>query len=368
MPEVILDKVTKRYKEVVALEELSLVIRDKEYVTILGPSGCGKTTILKMIAGIEEPTSGKIYINGRCVNRVPIDERDLGYVFQNIALFPHMNVWSNVSYSPMVKGWELKKTRAVSEEMLTLVDILERRESYPKELSGGMQQKTSLARALASKARLLLLDEPLSALDVRVRFELRYELRKFVKDLGLTAIHVTHDQEEAMSVSDKIVIVKNGKIVEIGTPEELYNRPKTLFTANFLGESNFIEGVVSRFKNGKIEIELKNMQKLDLQNGKFEMGAPIVAAIRPENIVLQSESTTLSKYSMKGTVKGITFTGPFYRYEVLLENGENMKVDIPATKHQKININQTVMLSFDSDKLLIYPYPKEGLMEAIKLE
>ncbi|HUL39706.1 MAG TPA: ABC transporter ATP-binding protein, partial [Methanomassiliicoccales archaeon] len=208
MPEVELHNITMRFGKVVAVDEVNLTIADGEYVTILGPSGCGKTTLIRVIAGILEPTQGEVYIGGRSMKGVPIEERDLGYVFQNIALFPHMTVRMNAAYGPTVKDRPVDEREQVARKYLEMVRLLDKMQMFPSELCGGEQQKASLARALATGAKLLLLDEPLSALDARVRVDLRYELRRITKSLGLTVVHVTHDQEEAMSVSDRIVVMR----------------------------------------------------------------------------------------------------------------------------------------------------------------
>ncbi|MCK4455665.1 MAG: ABC transporter ATP-binding protein, partial [Thermoplasmata archaeon] len=222
MPRIELRGITKRFGDVVAAKDVNLTIEDKEYVTFLGPSGCGKTTLVKIISGIWEPTEGEVLIDGKRMNEVPVEDRDLGYVFQSIALFPHMTVLSNTVYAPIVKDFPVEERDKIAQEVLDLVDLLDRKKFFPGELSTGAQQKAGLARALASQAKLLILDEPLSALDARVRVDLRYELRRLVKDLGLTAVHVTHDQEEASSVSDRIVVMRAGRIVEIDSPENLY--------------------------------------------------------------------------------------------------------------------------------------------------
>ena len=225
MPTIELKGVSKYYGELAAVDHVDLSIADGEYITILGPSGCGKTTLIRMIAGIITPTEGTVTIGGKDMTGVPIEDRDIGYVFQNIALFPNLNVRDNVSYSPRVKGKEVTEQDSVSHQYLELVKLLDKMEMFPRELCGGEQQKVSLARALATGSKVILLDEPLSALDARVRVDLRYDLRRLVKSLGITTVHVTHDQEEAMSVSDRIVLMKKGAIVEIGTPEQLYTKP-----------------------------------------------------------------------------------------------------------------------------------------------
>ncbi|HDN05695.1 MAG TPA: ABC transporter ATP-binding protein, partial [Candidatus Bathyarchaeota archaeon] len=245
MPDVRLVNVTKRYGKIVAVNKVNLHVYDKEYFALLGPSGCGKTTLLRLIAGLIKPDEGEIYIGDKLVNDVPPEDRDVGFVFQTFALFPHLNVWNNVIYGPRVKGFDMKKASRIGDEVLEMVRLHERLDAFPNELSGGMMQRIAVARALAAGSRLLLLDEPLGQLDAKVRNELRYEIRRMAKDLGLTAIHVTHDQSEAMAISDRIAVMKKGRILQVGTPEELYMNPKSVFVAHFVGESNFLEGYVS---------------------------------------------------------------------------------------------------------------------------
>jgi len=197
LPDVRLVNVTKRFGKIVAVNNVSLHVYDKEYFSLLGPSGCGKTTLLRLIAGLIQPDEGEIYIGDRLVNDVPPEDRDIGFVFQTFALFPHMNSWDNVIYGPRVKGFDMEKASTIGHEVLEMVRLHERLDAFPNELSGGMMQRIAVARALAAGAKLLLLDEPLGQLDAKVRNELRYEIRRMAKDLELTAIHVTHDQAEA---------------------------------------------------------------------------------------------------------------------------------------------------------------------------
>ena len=259
MPEVKLNNVVKTFDKgrIIAVDHVNLTVRDKEYLTLLGPSGCGKTTTLRMIAGLELPDEGEISIGEKRVSDLPPEYRDIGYVFQEYALFPHMDVWNNVTYGPRVKGWDEKKSNKIGREMLELVRLFERTDAFPSELSGGMKQRVALARALSSGSKLLLLDEPLGALDARIRTDLRYEIRKLVKDLQLTAIHVTHDQAEAMAISDRIAVMRKGKIMQVGTPQELYLNPQHIFVANFVGESNFLEGYVADRVGHKLTVELR---------------------------------------------------------------------------------------------------------------
>ncbi|MEM2970532.1 MAG: ABC transporter ATP-binding protein, partial [Candidatus Bathyarchaeia archaeon] len=206
MPEIELRNVTKRFGKILAVNNVSLKIHDKEYFSLIGPSGCGKTTLLRIIAGLIKPDEGEILIDGRLVNNVPPEDRGIGFVFQTYALFPHMNVLENVMYGPRVKAWEKERALRLAREILALVRLFQRPGAYPQQFSGGMRQRVGVARALAAGGQILLLDEPLGALDAKIRFELRYEIRRLVKDLGLTAIHVTHDQAEAMAVSDRIAV------------------------------------------------------------------------------------------------------------------------------------------------------------------
>jgi ABC-type Fe3+/spermidine/putrescine transport system ATPase subunit len=366
MPTVRLINITKRYRDITAVKGVNLTIKDKEYVCIIGPSGCGKTTLIKAISGIIQPTEGEIYIDGKLVNNIPIPDRGVGYVFQEIALFPHMDVYENVSYGPLVKGWDSSKTSTLVEEMLNMMALRERIEDHPNILSGGAQQKTAIARALASGSILLLLDEPLGSLDAKVRTMLRHELKKMVKDLELTAIHVTHDQEEAMAVADRIIVMKAGTIVEAGTPLQLYLRPERLFTANFVGEANFIVGQVAEEKDNETIIDtdgtfLSSQDKIKFPEKK------VVAVIRPEFVIMEKQ--TRIKHAWKGTIKAVTFIGSTVRYEVQTENGKLITVKQPfgfnANGWKKEN---RVALIFPSNSVLLYPYPQEGLEKEISIE
>src|SRR5512136_889061 len=262
MPEVRVVNLTKKFGKIAAIDNVTLTIHDKEYFSLLGPSGCGKTTLLRLIAGLIDLDSGEIYIGDKLVNDVPPEDRDIGFVFQTFALFPHMTAWSNVLYGPKVKNYDAKQAETIGHEVLEMVKLNERLDAYPSELSGGMMQRIAVARALAAGAKILLLDEPLGQLDAKVRNEIRYEMRKMAKDLNLTAIHVTHDQAEAMSISDRIAVMKKGRIVQVDTPQELYTHPNSIFVAHFIGESNFLEGTVSTPSNGDIEIELRGGAKV----------------------------------------------------------------------------------------------------------
>lgn len=365
MPEVKLVNVTKRYGEIVANDNINLTIKDGEYASVIGPSGCGKTTLIKSIAGIIRPEEGEIYIDGRLVNELPIEDRGIGYVFQNIALFPHMSVWGNVTYGPRVKGFSPEETRPLAIEMLEMIKLSARQDAYPSELSGGTQQKTAVARALTSRAELLLLDEPLGALDVKVRAELRHELRRLVKDLKLTALHVTHDQEEAMSISDRVIVMKKGRIVEAGAPIDLYTSPKNLFTANFVGEANFLSGEITKASGENALVELKEGLQIHAKNIGLRRGERVVTAFRPEFVETEKNQGN----RLRGTIVNILYSGSMGRIRVKLVNGDIVVAKkILGVEDSKLRIGDDITISISPKRILVYPYPEGGLENELALE
>ncbi|MDH7509000.1 MAG: ABC transporter ATP-binding protein [Methanomassiliicoccales archaeon] len=361
MPTVELRNVTMKWGRVTAAEDVNLRIEDREYVTILGPSGCGKTTLVKIIAGIFEPSSGEVFIDGKNMRGVPIEERDIGYVFQNIALFPHLDVYDNVAYGLRVKGADQEELEKIPRQYLDLVKLLDKMKMFPPSLCGGEQQKVSLARALSTGAKLLLLDEPLSALDARVRVDLRYELRRLVKSLGLTALHVTHDQEEAMSVSDRIVVMRSGRIVEIGTPMKIYTRPQNIFTANFIGETNLLEGWVTRTCENETEVELRDGTAIVASSSDFREGDAVVVSIRPENLFS-------SEHGIEAVITDMRYIGTFIRVIAKARTEETIEFDIPTSKKREYNIGDEIHLSFEKDSALVFARGPGGIEEAISLE
>ncbi|MBS7641097.1 MAG: ABC transporter ATP-binding protein [Candidatus Bathyarchaeia archaeon] len=350
----------------VALNNVSLEINDKEYLCIIGPSGCGKTTLIKCIAGIVDPDEGEIYVDNKLVNNLPIEDRNTGYVFQEIALFPHMNVYDNLCYGPFVKGYKISSVRSLIEEMLHMMELYERVKNYPDELSGGARQKVAVARALVSGSQLLLLDEPLGALDTKVRSLLRYELRRLVKDLGLTAIHVTHDQEEAMSIADRIAVMRSGRIIEVGTPLDLYLNPKNLFTAYFVGEANFLEGEVIGEGDDYTKIDVNGYVLYSARKVNFD-SKRVVVAIRPEFIEMSKK--TIHREALKGVIENKSFLGSSFRFEVSVENSFVVSVKTQfSTKALKFDVGERVSIFLPPKFLLLYPYPEEGLEKAISIE
>ncbi len=369
MPEVKLVNITKTFSKgkILAVDHVSLHVHDKEYFSLVGPSGCGKTTTLRAIAGLVEPDEGDIYIDNRVVTNLPPEDRDIGYVFQQYALFPNMNVWRNVTYGPTVKAWEGGKRDRIGREMLQMVRLYERSSATPEELSGGMMQRVALARALAAGAELLLLDEPLGALDAKIRNELRYEIRRLVKDLELTAIHVTHDQAEAMAISDRIALMRKGRIVQVGTPLELYMNPSEVFVANFIGESNFFEGRIAGVEGDTTVIRLRG--DLEVRAGKNQLatGERIVLAIRPEAFVLAGEGKKLVN-ELRGVVQKVRFEGTDIRYEIRLTNDDTIVVIRPSIGRKWLKKDDSVRVGFPPEKSNLFAYPPQGLRAELELE
>ncbi|MBO3803614.1 MAG: ABC transporter ATP-binding protein [Candidatus Brockarchaeota archaeon] len=364
MPRVEVVGLSKTYGPIKALDDVNLTIEDREYVSILGPSGCGKTTLIKCIAGIIEPTRGEVYIGGRAVRGLMPEDRDVGYVFQEIALFPHMNVWNNVTYGPRVKGWPADRTRSLALEMLDMIGLEDRSNSYPDELSGGAGQKTAVARAVSSGSTLLLLDEPLGALDAKVRADLRYRLRDLVKELNLTAIHVTHDQEEAMSISDRVVVMRAGRIVEEGNPMRLYLRPKNVFTANFLGEANFLQGkVVEVGKEGAV-VEVGGC-KLRTRDASRKLGEEVVACVRPEFVSIRRPA---GKPALRGVIRDVAFKGGVVRYELSISGASVFSDCAAGLEPEGLQRGDEVEVEVDCENVLVFQPPPEGLDRAVSLE
>lgn len=360
MPDIRVINVTKKYGKIYALDNVSLTIHDQEYFSLLGPSGCGKTTLLRLIAGLIEPDSGEIYIGDRRVDKVPPEDRDIGFVFQTFALFPHMTAWDNVIYGPKVKNYDAKQAETIGHEVLELVKLNERLNAYPSELSGGMMQRIAVARALAAGAKTLLLDEPLGQLDAKVRNEIRYEIRRMAKDLKLTAIHVTHDQAEAMSISDRIAVMKEGKIVQVGTSQELYIHPNSLFVAHFIGESNFLEGYITKI-NGESEIELRQSLRIKSINTlSIKQGERVVLAIRPETCEMK-KGHVIAENSLFGKVEKTTFEGIIVRYEIRLDNGDRFVINRPSLTEEWLTIGEEVTITYPLEKAHLFAYPSAGL-------
>lgn len=368
MPSVRLVNVTKRFGRIVAINNLSLEINDGEYLCVLGPTGSGKTTLLRLIAGIVEPDEGEIYIDKKLVNDVPSQERGTAYVPQQYALFPHLSVIENVAFSPISRGLSKEEAYEISRQMLEMIRLAKRADSFPNELSGGMQQRLALARGLASDANLLLLDEPLGALDARLRVELRYKLRDLVKEKGFTAIHVTHDQEEAIVVADRIAVLRHGQIQQASIPFTLYNEPKSIFAANFVGGANFLEGFVVELDQHGSRVQLRNGMMLRIKETGYSVGEKVVLAVREEMTEVIEKRKTKEKVNLfPGVVESVSFLGSFLLYEVLLENGEVVNSRVPIhLENRRISIGDRVYVHIEPENVKTYLYPPSGLYRELE--
>jgi spermidine/putrescine transport system ATP-binding protein len=307
-----LKSISKEYDGVKVLNNLNLYIRKNEFLTLLGPSGCGKTTTLRIIGGFEQPTEGKVIFEGKDITDVPPYRRQINTVFQKYALFPHMNVFENIAFGLNIKRLPKDEISRRVSEMLRLVNLQGFEKRSIQSLSGGQQQRVAIARALVNEPKVLLLDEPLGALDLKLRKEMQTELKNMQKRVGITFIYVTHDQEEALTMSDTIVVMDKGVIQQIGTPVDIYNEPKNAFVANFIGESNIVDGIMH--EDFVVEFGGKVFKCVDKG---FEKDERIDVVVRPEDL----EITTPEEGQLRGVVSSVTFKG--VHYEMIVSNGKN---------------------------------------------
>jgi iron(III) transport system ATP-binding protein len=346
-----ISNVTKRFDNFVALNEINLTVDKGELVCFLGPSGCGKTTLLRIIAGLETCDEGEIIQNGKNITHLPPHKRDYGIVFQSYALFPNLTVAKNIGYGLKKREIEKKEAKKRVKELLALVGLSGSEDKYPSELSGGQQQRVAFARAVATNPSLLLLDEPLSALDARVREHLRQEIRELQKNLGITTIMVTHDQEEALSIADKIVVMNHGIIEQVGTPLEIYHHPKSLFVADFVGKINLLDAVYKGngfFGVGQLHFKVDTLSQTDIV-----VGEKMKLLVRPEDIKPYQESYEEVNI-IEGNVLKITFLGSFCRILMSIKGllEEQLLFDVPhkMIKHFTIKEGNALQLGiFPSD-------------------
>lgn len=292
------------------LNGLNLGIKDKEFVTLLGPSGCGKTTTLRLIAGFLEPDGGDVMFEGKKINGVPAYKRQVNTIFQRYALFPHLNVYENIAFGLRVKKLPEKEIKEKVAEMLKLVNLTGLEKRHIDTLSGGQQQRVAIARAIANHPKVLLLDEPLAALDLKLRKDMQKELKKIQQQLGITFIFVTHDQEEALTMSDRVVVMDSGRIQQVGTPQDIYNEPQNAFVADFIGESNIVDGVMLR----DYFVEFSG-QKFDCLDKGFSADEPVDVVVRPEDVDIVAPE----KGMLKGVVTSVAFLG--VHYEIIVDIG-----------------------------------------------
>ncbi len=319
--------VTKRFGAVMAVNNISLEIREGEFFSLLGPSGCGKTTTLRLIAGFETPTEGEIYIENRLMNGTPAYQRNVNTVFQNYALFPHMTVYENVVFGLEMKHLPRSEIAKRAGEALELVRLSGLEGRYPKQLSGGQQQRVALARALVNRPAVLLLDEPLGALDLKLRKQMQLELKGLQRQMGITFIYVTHDQEEALTMSDRLAVINEGQILQVGTPAEIYERPSSRFVADFIGESNFLDGIVKKLNSDTVAVLVDGQLMIYAQvaDGLHEQMV-ITVAVRPEKILLSRVPFNEIENVFAGTIEDLIYTGTDTQYLVRLTPNILMRV------------------------------------------
>ena len=318
-----LRNVEKWYGNNHVVKDMNLEIEEGEFLTLLGPSGCGKTTTLRMIAGFEDATEGSIEVQGVRVEEKEPFQRDVNTVFQNYSLFPHMTVYDNVAYGPTIRKMPKDEIRRRVTEMLELVQMANYEKRKPEALSGGQKQRIAIARALINNPRVLLLDEPLGALDLKLRKQMQIELKRLQKKLGITFVYVTHDQEEAMTMSDRIAVMRDGVILQMGAPMEIYERPATRFVADFIGESNVLEGRVTGVKEGVLSVETPAGGVRCWGQG-FGVGDAQCVAIRPEYLRISREP--VDGFSLPATVKDFIYMGALIKTSLDLKNGQEVKL------------------------------------------
>jgi putative spermidine/putrescine transport system ATP-binding protein len=354
MGRIVLRGLTKRFGAVTAVDEFALAIAEGELVTLVGGSGCGKTTTLRMIAGFEIPDAGEILLDGHVVNHLPPQQRGIGIVFQSYALFPTMSVGENIAFGLRVARWPEAKVRERVGELLDLVKLAGMEGRYPHQLSGGQQQRVALARALARRPGILLLDEPLSALDAKIRATLRAEVRKIQQEVGITTLYVTHDQEEALSISDRIVVMRDGRIEQVGRPVEIYARPLTRFVADFIGVSNLLECRVLAPAEGAVGWGSHVLKVGGPLTGPA--GERVWVSIRPEKLALYTVPAQPPPGSncLAGQVEVITFLGAVVRLEVSV-NGRAVWVDLPAERADPLERKAKVVLTFTPADCIVIP-------------
>jgi spermidine/putrescine ABC transporter ATP-binding subunit len=332
-----LRNITKRYGSVTALNDVSLVVEKGEFVTLLGPSGCGKTTLLRIVAGLIEPDQGDVFLDGALMNGVAASRRPTAMVFQSYALFPHMTVEGNIAFGLRMRRTPRREIRRRVDEVAQLVGISHLLARYPSQISGGQQQRVALARTLAIEPYALLLDEPLAALDRKLRIEMRSELRKLLEKVQMTAIFVTHDQEEALTMSDRIAVMDQGEIVQLGSPMEIYDEPRTEFVASFVGNSNLVSGVVRPGADGKRWLESDGLSLPLPGDVDASAGDEISLLLRPEHLNLRpmDPEQACTGFGLAGTVSFVRHLGMAIEYDVTIDGGTQLQIQMVRSRGQE---------------------------------
>ncbi len=333
------EKLVKRFDEAVAVDEVSLSIGKGEIFALLGSSGCGKSTLLRMLAGFETPTKGRILLGGQDVAGMPPYERPVNMMFQSYALFPHLNIWENVAFGLKREGLPKDEVAKRTDEMLALVQLTPYAKRKPHQLSGGQQQRVALARSLAKKPKLLLLDEPLGALDKKLREETQIELVNIIEKVGVTVVMVTHDQEEAMTMANRIAVMSKGRVLQVGTPQQIYEYPSNRFVADFIGNVNLLEGklIVDEPDRCAVGTAIGEVQVGHGISGSLNM--PVAVAVRPEKISIAKQRPAVDHNLFAGRVKEIGYFGSYNTYIVVTPQGTRIKITEPnGSRHELLNI------------------------------
>jgi ABC-type Fe3+/spermidine/putrescine transport system ATPase subunit len=363
MPSITMDGVKKSYGDIKAADGLDLEVLDGEYLCILGPTGSGKTTLLRLICGLTLPDSGGVRLDGKDITRWEPEDRGAVMLSQTYSLFPQMTVAENVLFGPTLRGMPESEQNHLLADMLDIVRLSSRADAFPRELSGGMMQRTALARALASGTEILLLDEPLRALDARLRINLRHELRSLAKGLGLTTIHVTHDQEEALVMADRIAVLRHGRIVQIGNPVEVFDNPVSPFVANFVGQSNFFNGMItSRAEN--TTVRLQDGRTIQARPCQFPVGKEVVVGVKVGNTDISKEE----KGSLNGRIERILFEGKFLFIDVQVPGLGLISSKVPSWRMGKLAVGDDVNVHWAWEKATVFLMPEKGLAEELRVD
>ena len=368
MPEIVLEDLCKSFDGHVAADGLSLRIADGEYVCILGPTGAGKTTCMRMVCGLTQPDSGRVYLDGRDVTDDSVDSRNATMLSQTYALFPHLNVYENVMFAPRIKGWPEDSSKQIVRSMLHMVHLEQKAEWRPDELSGGQQQRIALARALASGSKVLLLDEPLRALDARLRINLRKELRSLAKEMRLTCIHVTHDQDEALEMADKIAVIRKGRIIQFGTPRDVFENPATPFVANFVGRSNTMTGTVVS-SGGSTSVRVGSGVEIEARGSDLQEGSEAVVTVKTgftKLVKLTAESG--QDVYLRGIVERVLYEGVTITVEVRVDGIGLISASLPNRKFDDYSVGDEVGVTWIPAKASVFPIPPGGLEEEMRLD
>jgi len=362
MPRIRLEGVSRQFGKVKAISDLELVIENGEYLCLLGPTGAGKTTTLRMIAGLLRPDQGRVLFDDRDVTDLESEDRRAAMLFQTYSLFPHMTVAENILFGPDIRNWDDRVKKETLTSMLDMVRLTRRSDAFPRELSGGMQQRTALARALASGAEVLLLDEPLRALDARLRIDLRRELKSLVNSLNITTVHVTHDQDEALVMASRIAVIREGRILQIGTPKELYEKPSSPFVANFLGQSNFVSGVLTEGGERSM-IRHAGGGQLPAGSSNLPAGSRVVLSVKTGHTQISTDAGYL-----EGTIDRILFEGKDFHVDVDVEGLGRLSSKQPLWRGSRLREGQRVYLLWEPEMANLFPYPDRGLEEELRVE